>query len=290
MSFTIRDLASYDEMLEVHRRQREIWGLSEPGFGLYPPLLLTAVKNGGLLLGAFAAATGQMVGFLFGFLGREPGGLLKMCSQTMGVCPEWRRQGVAEALKRTQRERVIAQGLPLITWTYDPLEGPNAQLNLHKLGAVSRTYWRNIYGTNFGTLNAGLPTDRLMVEWWVKGSRLERERPGVKQLDAAAPIFEVAETGIERRIIRASFDLDTTPLQLEIPADIHPIKAADLNLALEWRLKVREAFETYFGQGYILTDFISGLASGERRSHYLLEKSTPALLADIGFEVELGQD
>ncbi|NJN96564.1 MAG: GNAT family N-acetyltransferase [Anaerolineales bacterium] len=261
MAFTIRDLQSYEEMLRVHQLQRQIWGLAEPDGGLYPPLLVSAAKNGGMVLGAFDDITGQMIGFLFGFLGREPGGPLKLCSQTMGVLKAWRGQGVAEALKLTQRERVIAQGLPLITWTYDPLEGPNAHLNLHKLGAISRTYWHDVYGVNFGALNAGLPTDRLLVEWWVNQPRREAETAAA--FDSAQPIFEVAGTGPERRVVRANLTLATTPLQLETPADIQPLKAADINLALDWRLQVRAAFEAYFGQGYQATDFVSITGQGD---------------------------
>ncbi|MBI1878221.1 MAG: hypothetical protein HYR94_08350 [Chloroflexi bacterium] len=282
MSFTIRDLTTYDEMLNLRRLQREIWGLTEPDMGLYPPLLVSAARNGGMVLGAFDDETGGIVGFLFGFLGREPGGLLKLCSQTMGVLKEWRGQGIAEALKRTQRERVIAQKLALITWTYDPLEGPNAYLNLHKLRAISRIYWRNVYGTNFGALNAGLPTDRLVVEWWVDSRRVEHESPPASPLTFAFPIFAIEGKEDQRRVVDSLLDLGTSPLRLEIPADIHAIKAADMDLALDWRLRVREAFETYFAKGYLATDFISKMEQGERRNHYILEKSTPELRADIG--------
>jgi predicted GNAT superfamily acetyltransferase len=282
MSFTLRDLETYDEMLTLRQLQREIWGLVEPDAGLYPSLLVSAARNGGMVLGAFDGETGRLVGFLFGFLGREPGGPFKLCSQTMGVLKEWRSQGIAEALKRTQRERVLAQGLPLVTWTYDPLEGPNAYLNLHKLRAISRTYWRNVYGTNFGALNAGLSSDRLVVEWWVEGKRVERKSPKTSPLKFAFPIFAIEGKDIRRHIVDSLLDLDTSPLRLEIPADIHPLKAADMELALDWRLKVREAFETYFARGYLTTDFVSKVEQGERRSHYILEKSTPELRADIG--------
>jgi chorismate synthase len=297
-------------MLVLRQLQREIWGLDEPDFGLYPPFLYSAARNGGMVLGAFDEGTGQMIGFLFGFLGREPGGPLKLCSQTMGVLPVWRGQGIAQALKQTQRERVIAQKLPLVTWTFDPLEGPNAQLNLHKLRAISRTYWRDMYGSHFGALNAGLPSDRLLVEWWVNGQRAKsgathaHHEPGRRvdpelgrrvdpepgrraknalQLETAS-IFAVAGKGVERRITQTQLDLETTPLQLEIPADLHRLKAAGLALALDWRLKVRRAFETYFAKGYLATDFSSTFEQGERRNAYLLEKSTPDLLAEIGIE------
>jgi predicted GNAT superfamily acetyltransferase len=281
MPFTVRDLETYEEMLTLRQLQREIWGLTDPDVGLYPPLLVSAAKNGGMVLGAFDDETDQMIGFLFGFLGREPGGPLKLCSQTMGVRQEWRGQGVAEALKRTQRERVIAQGLPLITWTYDPLEGPNAYLNLHKLHAISRTYWRNVYGTSFGALNTGLPTDRLVVEWWVNSRWVKQDASSASRL-SAFPLFVGEGTGIERRVVDAHLDLDISPLLLEIPANIHLVKAADMDLALAWRLKVREAFETYFAKGYLATDFISKVDRGDRRNYYILEKATPQLLTDMG--------
>ena len=283
MDYTIRDLKNYDEMVAVRRLQQEIWGFDDPQAGLYPPVLNTAAKNGGVVLGAFEKDTGQMIAFLFSFLGREPGGPFKLCSQAMGVHPEWRGQGLAEALKQVQRERTIVQGLPLITWTFDPLEAPNARLNLHKLRAISRTYWQDVYGSNFGTLNAGLPSDRLVVEWWVKGARLERN-PEDDELAwyEATPIFEIQGQGLNRWIVRADLVLDDDLLQLEIPADIQPFKAVNMELALDWRLKVRKAFEKYFSQGYLATDFVSVFERGERRSRYILQKATPELLADIG--------
>ncbi|HXV98593.1 MAG TPA: hypothetical protein VEC93_09225 [Anaerolineae bacterium] len=294
MTFTIRDLESYSEMLVLRQLQREIWGLDKPDFGLYPPFLYSVAKNGGMVLGAFDDETGQMIGFLFGFLGREPGGPLKLCSQTMGVLPAWRGQGIAEALKQTQRERVMAQKLPLVTWTFDPLEGPNAQLNLHKLRAISRTYWRDMYGSHFGALNAGLPTDRLVVEWWVNGQRAKsgatqaHHEPSRGAKNAlhfeTASIFEVAGKNVERRIRQIHLNLETTSLRLEIPADLHWLKAANLTLAFDWRLKVRQAFEAYFAKGYLATNFSSTFEQGERRNRYVLEKSTPDLLAEIGIE------
>jgi len=225
-----------------------------------------------------------MIAFLFSFLGREPGGPLKLCSQNMGVKKEWRRYGVAEALKQAQRERTIAQDLSLITWTYDPLEGPNASLNLRKLRAISRRYWRDIYGSNFGALNVGLPTDRLLVEWWVKGARLDNEPDDdYEELVWDSPsIFEIQGKGAGRWIVKADFTIDTEIVLLETPADIHPVKKDNMELALDWRLKVRKAFEKYFDKGYIAVDFISTMEQGKRRNRYVLQKGTPELLSEIG--------
>ncbi|RME76688.1 MAG: hypothetical protein D6784_05285 [Chloroflexi bacterium] len=285
MDFYIKDLQTYSEMLAVRQLQQEIWGFGDPGMGVYPPVLNTAAKNGGVVLGAFESGTDRMVGFLFGFLGREPGGPLKLCSQAMGVLPEWRGRGVGEALKWAQRERVLQQDLPLITWTFDPLESPNAYLNLHKLGAVARRYWRDIYGSDFGQLNAGLPTDRLLAEWWIKGPRVSKRnsRPGIVP-SAAAPVFEVKGHAGDLRIVGTNLCLENDLLSVEIPPNIHAVKQTSLDLAMEWRLQVRQVFETCFSAGFIAIDFLSDVRNGARRSRYLLAKLTPALAEEIGLD------
>ena len=54
---------------------------------------------------------------------------------------------------------------------------------------------------------------------------------------------------------------------IQIPSDFQALKAADRNLALEWRLCTRALFEEVFAKGYVVTDL---LMEGER-SYYLLE-------------------
>jgi predicted GNAT superfamily acetyltransferase len=280
-TFTIRDLKTYDEFLQIHRIQQAIWGFAEPDTGLYPPFLFTASKNGGVVLGAFDPQ-GHMIGYIFSFLGREPGGPLKLCSQTMGVLSEWRSRGVATALKWAQRERALAAGLSLITWTFDPLEGANAWLNMRKLGAVSRRYWRNIYGEQFGALNQGLPSDRLLVEWWIRGKGVEIKAEA--ETAKVVPMFEVKGQGMARRVTVFHTDLDAPCLTLEVPTDIQHLKRADRSLALDWRLRVREAFETYFERGYVVTDFETEGTGEVRRNHYILSKATEDLRDWIGLE------
>lgn len=54
MGYTIRDLKSYQEMLDLRHLQYEIWRFDEPGTGLYPPLLVNVAKKScrNLLLGS----------------------------------------------------------------------------------------------------------------------------------------------------------------------------------------------------------------------------------------------
>jgi predicted GNAT superfamily acetyltransferase len=269
-SFTVRDLRTFEEALEVHRIQRTIWGFDDPFIGLYPPLLLVASQNGGTVLGAFDSQ-GRMIGYLLGILGRAPGGPLKICSMSMGVLPDWRGRGVAKALKHAQRERALAAGLSLITWTFDPLEYRNAHLNLHTLGAISRRYIRNIYGEHFGALNEGLPTDRLLAEWWIAAYHETSEASGASETwptsGSPASVFRVAQG----HVVAIQTDLDAPQVWLEIPYDTQRLKQTDMPLALHWRLSVREAFENYFKRGYLATDF--SVQHGEMpRCGYLLSR------------------
>jgi predicted GNAT superfamily acetyltransferase len=59
-----------------------------------------------------------------------------------------------------------------VEWTFDPLEIKNAYLNIEKLGAIARRYNVNQYGITSSPLQGGLPTDRLVAEWWLKSERV----------------------------------------------------------------------------------------------------------------------
>ena len=128
----------------------------------------------GCVLGAFEEE--QLVGFVFGFPGLETlpdGPHPKHCSHMLGVLDSHRDSGLGFALKRAQWQMVRHQGLDHVTWTYDPLLSRNAHLNIAKLGAVCNTYLRSQYGDMRDGLNAGLPSDRFQVDWWIRTRRVE---------------------------------------------------------------------------------------------------------------------
>jgi len=138
--YTIRFLDTLEDMVTVEGIQRTVWPGSETEI-VPAHMLITAVHNGGLVLGAFVE--NQMIRFVFGFPGLEElpdGPQPKHCSHMMGVHPDWQNLGLGFALKRAQWQIVRRQGLNHITWTYDPLLSRNAYLNISKLGAVCNTY------------------------------------------------------------------------------------------------------------------------------------------------------
>ena len=91
----------------------------------------------------------------------------------VGVLAEYRDRGVGRLLKLAQREDALARQINRIEWTFDPLQLKNASFNIARLGAIVRHYIPNLYGRTSSPLHAGLPTDRLVAEWWVRSSRVK---------------------------------------------------------------------------------------------------------------------
>lgn len=303
----IRFLETPEEMQAVEAVQREVWPGSETDV-VPAHLLLTVAHNGGVVLGAYALdAQGNptvMVGFVLGFPGLYREGeswRLKHCSHQLGVVPAWRDQGLGYWLKRAQWQAVRHQGLDLVTWTYDPLLSRNAHLNIHKLGAVCRTYLREVYGAMRDGLNVGLPSDRFQVEWWVNTPRVVRRlshRPR-RRLDlahflaAGARVLNstrLRDDGWPEPVPNEPADPEALPFDpatqrlvlVEIPADFLALKAADRDLALRWRLHTRAWFEALFAQGYLVTDFVH-LPGRHPRSYYVLSYGESTLGEDADF-------
>lgn len=266
---TIRPLTTHEEILPVEQLQRDAWGV--PDVDVVPlHMLITPPRHGGLLLGAFDGE--RLAGFVFGFLGLTADGRLKHCSHMAGVHPDYRDQGVGYRLKLAQREHVLAQGLDLITWTFDPLETRNAYLNFHKLGVICHTYIRNLYGAMRAAINAGPPSDRFEVEWWIRSPRVvERLRVKDDPPSSISPLEGGRAGGgvASPFVVPIRCDIPDAPhFLLEVPANFQAIKRADMDLAIQWRLRTRQLFEDAFSQGYIVTD----LLRHDDRRHYLLER------------------
>ena len=279
----IKILETPEDMNAVETLQRAVWPDSETDI-VPAHMLITAVHNGGLVAGAFMED--QLIGFVFGFPGLEStpdGPRPKHCSHMMGVHPDHRDSGVGFALKRAQWQMVRHQGLDHITWTYDPLLSRNANLNISKLGAVCNTYRRSEYGDMRDGLNAGLPSDRFQVDWWINTRRVERrlsKRPRkALKLDNFSkadlhPLYTPPfQAGGWLRPPEHFAPFEERLALAEIPNDFSSLKAADFPLARDWRFFTREVFETAFVAGFIATDFIHD----QGRSFYVLSNGETTL-------------
>jgi predicted GNAT superfamily acetyltransferase len=247
-------------------------------------LHLAVAKNGGVLLGAYQ--DGRLVGYTLGWLGlidahahRPAAEQLKLVSHMTGVLPDYRDQGVGYRLKLAQREWALARDLDLITWTYDPLESRNANLNLHRLGTICSTYQRNVYGSMVDRVNAGVESDRFLVEWWIKSERVENRL-------AAEPRPLTLATADAQLLNPAAFDPQGHPrpieetatpagprVLVEIPAHIQAIRRHNCELTAAWRAHTRGLFESLFATGYQAADLIYEPHPSRPRSFYLLEQT-----------------
>ena len=281
----VRALETTEEFRAAEQVQRQVWPGSE--LDVVPLHMLTTVAhNGGLVLGAFHGD--RMVGFLLGFLGTDEGQMnrpalarLKHCSHMMGVVPEYQGQHVGYQLKLAQRDYVSAQGVRLITWTYDPLESRNGHLNIARLGAVCHTYLESVYGEMRDGLNAGLPSDRFQVDWWITSPRVKERMFGQRAplvlhsfTSAGAEILNpttVGAEGLPRPSEQWHKPANTLAL-IEIPVNFQSIKVNDMGLARAWRGQTRRMFAEAFGTGYWVTDFFHEPVEGRERSFYALSR------------------
>lgn len=273
---TLRLCKTWDECLQCEEIQQQVWETPDYRDVVPAHFLITAVKNGGLLVGAFDGD--KMVGFAFGFLGYDGYGdarHLKHASHMLAVLPDLRAHGLGADLKWLQRAEAVRQGLDLMTWTYDPLQSINAHLNLTRLGAIARRYYRDAYGDMTDALNIGLASDRFEVEWILKSARVERRRtsqpaPGLPP--AAAMIYRVEWQDPGFPVIADENPLQGERLCIEIPADINAMKRTALPLAIQWRAHTRSTLERAFAAGYVANGTVRETQpDGRTRFWYALE-------------------
>ena len=168
-AIVIRNCQGLDELKACVTLQKDVWNFSDAE--LVPlRMFVVAEKVGGQVMGAFNG--GEMVGFALSVPGTRSGHVY-LHSHMLAVRKDHRNGGLGRRLKLLQREDALARGIELIEWTFDPLEIKNSYLNIEKLGAISRRYNINQYGITSSPLQGGLPSDRLIAEWWLKSRRVE---------------------------------------------------------------------------------------------------------------------
>jgi predicted GNAT superfamily acetyltransferase len=298
-TITIQPIQTLEKMAEVEPIEKAIWGITDLEVTC-THTLHALVENGGSLIGAYDE--GNLIGFVLGIPAFTPDKNLplteriKLYSYMAGVLPAYQAQSIGYRLKLAQREDALQQGYRLITWTYDPLESLNARLNIGKLGATCHTYHRHFHG-DLGGINAGLPTDRFSVDWWLESVSVKEKIAGEKRpfrlgsgkalslqsliAHGAVILNPAIENAAGLPVPPEAVAHPNTPSLIEIPTNMRLIKAQDFALAETWRLHTRALFETAFAQGFVVTDFVTDggenacpepSRSGRLRSYYLLTK------------------
>jgi len=188
-SILLRRCHGLEDMRACVALQKEVWNFIDAE--LVPlRMFVVADKVGGQVMGAFHG--NEMVGFALSVPGTRSGHVY-LHSHMLAVRKDYRNHGLGRRLKLLQREDALARGIELIEWTFDPLEIKNAYLNVERLGAIARRYNINQYGITSSPLQGGLPSDRLIAEWWLKSKRVEtllakgKNPPFRRESDIAVP-------------------------------------------------------------------------------------------------------
>jgi predicted GNAT superfamily acetyltransferase len=217
-----QNLAEYEQCVEL---ERIVFGdqITVPS-----AIFVVAEHTGGHSLGAFD--DGRMIGFTLALSGHH-GDKPFLHSHMTGVLPGYRDRGIGRQLKEFQRNDALKNGINLVEWTFDPLEFRNSHLNFMRLGAVARRFVPNCYGITESELHGGLPTDRLIAEWWLDSPRVQGIMAG-----GVAPPANPAMAQV-----------------ISVPADFPRQRASDRDSAARTQARIRQEFEQLFHAGYVAT-------------------------------------
>jgi predicted GNAT superfamily acetyltransferase len=221
---TIRSCQSHADLQLCVDLQRRIWNFDHQDV-VPTSIFVVAQHTGGHAYCAFDGE--QAVGFALAFSAEHHDGRRFWHSHMVGILPEYQNQGVGRLLKLHQREQALRLGIPVIEWTFDPLEPRNAYFNIARLGAIMRHYIPDCYGSSSSPLHGSLPTDRLVAEWHLKSARVEAALSGIDQPRAGA-------------------------VGIPIPARIRELENSDRQ---EIQAGLRRRFTDLFSRGYAVTGF-----------------------------------
>ena len=225
----IRECVTLQELSECVQLQREVFAL--PEVELSPVRHLIVTKNaGGFTFGAFDGDR------LAGFVLSVPAFVddrRAFYSHMTAVRSEYQGHGIGARLKWAQRERALAEGVPYIKWTFEPVKSRNAYFNLEKLGAIVRKYYVDFYGTDYTTTaqtekKIGLASDRLIAEWELESEKVQALAKGDQWTEASEPAARIAA-----------------------PPDFLDLVRRDAEAALAEQLRIRGEFQAAFDEGLV---------------------------------------
>ena len=244
-SILIRSCQGRDEFEACVQLEIETWGY-DPADLIPNRSFMLSQKIGGQVIAAFdtslpdapeQGSAASLVGYVLAIPGIKPqdedADRYYLHSHMLAVKSGYHNRGLGAKLKFFQRQDALSRSIRRMEWTFDPLEIKNAFLNIHKLGAIIRRYYPDFYGVSSSRLQGGLPTDRLVAEWYLDSPRVAAIAEG--RADAVHNIVE----------------------RITVPASIYQWKASDKDRdrALAVQLENRGRFQQAFERGLAVGGF-----------------------------------
>lgn len=280
--------------------QARTWGM--PPEEVVPANVLAVLADtGGSVLVAYDPSAGfderGWLGFAIAFGGR--GGTL--VSHMLGVREDARgARDIGWRLKLVQGYVALRSGHAAATWTFDPMRGANARLNLEKLGARAEAFTVDKYGALQSDLYGEVPSDRLTVRWDLLAPTTARRLREVATGRYRGPTPSEVAALPEATPATLGVLLDGAPrrLRYRIPDDVDALMERDPEASVRWRREMRHVLGALLptaeacpdpdapadparigvrsrSGAYAVVGFATGTdpdASGRRANFYLLER------------------
>ena len=249
-------LRDFERCVEV---QLAVWGYSD-GDLIPRRVFIVADRIGGQVIGAFDGDV--LVGFAMALPGYRDGKAY-LHSHMLAVLPNYRNAGLGRRLKLAQRDDALARGIDRMEWTFDPLEIKNAYLNIVRLGAIVRRYIRDFYGPSTSPLQGGLPTDRLVAEWWLRSERVTRTLAGTETGEAIGTL-ESPHGVIERVVVPGTINnWKRNPEQRKLAESLQTRNRVALESAFARGLAIAGYERSPQGDGCFLLRSMSGVEASD---------------------------
>lgn len=236
-----------DALSLVVRLQERVWGM--PPEDVVPVNLLAILpETGGSVIAAYREDSGFNADGWLGFTIAAGGRSGTLVSHMLGVREEQRgTRDLGWHLKVLQAYEAIRSGHRSAIWTFDPMRGANARLNIEKLGATVRELTLDKYGVLRSELYGDVPSDRFSTHWDLVSAsthgRLEDVRTGRYIGPDPEAVVALPEVTAENSATLAS---EMPPeVKYRIPAEIDDLMLADPLRAHEWRSEMRAALSSF---------------------------------------------
>lgn len=258
---SVRPVTSTEELAAMEVLLARVWQHPPGSVEVDVTMLAALARSGNYVVGAFRDDNGrdELIGATVGFRG-EPFPVT-LYSHVTGVDRTRSTPGTGTALKAHQRVWCLERGITGVRWTVDPLQARNARLNVGRLGAGWLSFHQDYYGALRDGLNRDVGSDRLLLEWDL--TRLPADRAAERA--AAENPHAVLARGASGEPVLGG--VRATYCRLEIPTDIDGLRAADPDLARQWRDALRTLLPELIEGGRRVIDFDNGayLVAPERQ-------------------------
>lgn len=283
----IKEIDAEEDFNECVRIQQELPQLNE--VGIVPAYLLKLIgENGGLTLGCFLNE--KLLGFNFSFSAYSKDEGYYLFSDTMGFYRAYQRKSLGFLVKQVQYQLSLEKGAKKIIWTYDPLLGPNANINIRKVGGIVQKYEVDKYSEVIYSKGVSVPADRFILNWSINSPRVKR-RIIDDHIPSATLLLSLEENLVNttipviyhsshqkfhfqtREITELIFNPEKKDVLIEIPYEFMEVKEKIPELAFDWRMKTRRLFQYYLNnKHYIVTGFYQKEEGNDIRNFYHLTR------------------